>query len=128
MLSREIYDSIGGWSPELGIYGGGENFMNFTLSTTGRKKWIYPAGTLFHHGEKRAYHYLYDDYIRNKFVAAYLHSGVEWVTLFSQHAKGRPETLMNFKNDVIAKCYKQREKIKSIQKVNILDWAESWIG
>ena len=128
MLSKEIYDSIGGWSPELGIYGGGENFMNFTLSTTGRKKWIYPFGTLFHHGEKRAYHYLYDDYIRNKFIAAYLHSGVEWVTLFSQCAKGRPETLMNFKNDVIAKCYEQREKIKSIQTIKILDWANEWIN
>ena len=58
--------------PTLRIHGGGENFMNYTLSVLGKHKWIYSWGTLFHHGEKRSYHYVYDDYIRNKILAAYL--------------------------------------------------------
>jgi len=128
MLSREIYDMTGGWSPELGIYGGGEQFMNFTLSVLGKKKWIYPFGTLFHHGEKRSYHYLYDDYIRNKILAAYLYGGKEWATLFSLHTKGRPEVLKSFKDDVISKCSSQRALIKSNQKLTIQQWADRWIN
>jgi glycosyltransferase involved in cell wall biosynthesis len=128
MLSRELYDEVGGWPLELGIYGGGEQFMNFTLSVLGKSKWIYPAGTLHHHGEPRSYHYLYDDYIRNKMIAAYLYGGKAWVTLFSQHTKGRPATLTAIREEVMKKCADHRKHIKSRQVMGIEDWAKGWIG
>lgn len=128
MLSRELYEKVGGWPLELGIYGGGEQFMNFTLSVLGHKKWIYPAATLFHHGEARSYHYVYDNYIRNKMIACYLYGGKAWVTLFSQNTKGRPATLATMKDEVIKKCKDHRELIKSAQVTTIQDWVKYWSG
>jgi hypothetical protein len=127
MISKELYEEIGGWPLELGIYGGGEQFLNFTLSVMGKNKWIYPKGTLFHFGEARSYHYLYDDYIRNKMIAAYIHSGESWVSLFSSNCKGRPATLSAMKDAVIKKCKPHRELVKSKQVINIRDWAKQWM-
>jgi len=92
----------------------------------GMSKWIYPAGTLFHFGEKRSYHYLYDDYIRNKIIAAYLYGGKDWVTLFSQNCKGRPTTLASMRDEIIRKCSDQRLKIKENQKMTIQEWSAKW--
>jgi hypothetical protein len=100
--------------------------MNFTLAVLGHKKWIYPQGTLFHHGEARSYHYVYNDYIRNKMIAAYLYGGEAWVDLFSKSCKGRPPTLLSIKNEVIKRCKSHRELIKKEQKISIQDWVDQW--
>ena len=126
MISKELYEEVGGWPLELGIYSGGEQFMNFTLAVLGKNKWIYPAATLFHHGAPRSYHYVYDNYIRNKMIACYLYGGEAWVTLFSQHTKGRPATLTAMKDDVIKKCKAQRDHIKARQVMTIQDWVGKW--
>jgi glycosyltransferase involved in cell wall biosynthesis len=126
MMSREVYDMLGGWPSELGIYGGGEDFSNFCLSVLGMKKWIWPHGTLFHHGEKRGYHYLYDDYVRNKMIATYCFGGKELLDVFADHAKGTPKVLQEIKNDAIVKCKGHRELILSRQKVDIHEWAKRW--
>lgn len=126
MLSRELYDLMGGWPTALGIYGGGENFSNFTLSVLGKKKWIWPQGTLFHHGEKRGYHYVYDDYVRNKMIATYCFGGEELLNTFAAHAKGTPSVLQKLKQDVITLCNGHRMLIQSRQQVNIHEWAKRW--
>ena len=72
MISKEIFNQLGGWPKELGIYGGGENFMNYVMATQGFKKYIYPAKkALYHHGEKRGYSWNYDDHLRNRAIATY---------------------------------------------------------
>jgi hypothetical protein len=126
MMSREVYDQLGGWPLELGIYGGGEQFLNFTLAILGKKKWIFPYGTLYHHGDARSYHYVYDDYIRNKIIAAYLYGGEQFALGFSKHTKGRPEVLANICKDVIKKCSSHREHIKKSQKLTIQEWSQKW--
>ena len=128
MLSKEIYDEVGGWPLELGIYGGGEQFMNFTLAVLGKSKWIYPAGTLHHHGEPRSYHYVYDNYIRNKMIAAFIYGGTGWLNLFAQTCKGRPASISAIRDDVIVKCRAHRDLIKSKQKLSIQDWVKRWVG
>lgn len=122
MMSRKIYDEVGGWPTELGIYGGGEHFMNFTLSVLGYKKWIYPNGHLCHHGEKRGYHWNYDDNIRNRILATYLYGGTSFAQRFISIAKGRPEVLKRMLDGVMSKCKKQREYIKARQRLTIDDW------
>lgn len=77
LMTREIFDMLGGFPATLGIYGGGENFVNFTLALIGIAKYIYPWGTLFHHGDARGYSYNYDDYHKNRMTAVYFHSGLE---------------------------------------------------
>jgi glycosyltransferase involved in cell wall biosynthesis len=126
MIGKKELESIGGWPKELGIYGGGENFLNFTMSVVGMKKWIWPTGTLFHHGDKRGYHYIYDDYVKNKIIASYIYGGVDWATLFSKNAKGRPEVLQSMLDDVKIKCNDHRKLIKSKQVFSIHQWAEKW--
>ena len=75
MMTREIYDELGGWPAELGIYGGGENFINFTLATLGYTKHVVPKGCLYHHGAKRGYNWNYNDYHRNRTIAAFIYGG-----------------------------------------------------
>lgn len=126
MMSKKIYNELGGWPSELGIYGGGENFMNYTLAVLGYKKWIYPNGVLCHHGEKRGYSWNYDDHIRNRILATYLFGGKEVGNRFISIAKGRPEVLKRMFDEVIVKCKNQREHIKARQKMTIDEWVQIW--
>lgn len=126
MMSRKIYNEVGGWPSELGIYGGGEHFMNYTLSVLGYNKWIYPDAWCCHHGEKRKYHWNYDDNIRNRILATYLFGGQAVARRFLSVAKGRPEVLERMLNDVMAKCKKQRDHIKARQQISIDDWVNLW--
>ena len=128
MIGKEELERIGGFPKELGIYGGGENFLNFTMSVVGMKKWIWPHGALFHHGDKRGYHYIYDDYVRNKIIASYIYGGDDWAALFTSHAKGRPEVLQNILNDVKVKCNDHRRLIESRQVQSIQQWASNWVN
>ena len=127
MLSRKVYDELGGWPSELGIYGGGENFINYTLAVLGMKKWIMTGkGTLFHHGEKRGYHWNGDDMIRNRFIANYMFGGDKWLTLMRDNRKGKKIVLQNIYEDVKATCKEHRELIKSKQVILIEDWLRKW--
>lgn len=128
MVSREIYNDLGGWPTELGIYGGGENFFNFTGAVLGYKKWIMPGPALHHHGEGRKYHWNFDDHVRNKCIAAYLYGGKAFATAFMEKSKGNPSVLQNILKDVISKCEGHRNLIKSRQKMTIQEWLKKWLG
>ena len=127
MISRKVYDKLGGWPVELGIYGGGENFINYTLAVLGMKKWIMTGGhTLFHHGEKRGYHWNGDDMIRNRFIANYMFGGDKWLTLMRDNRKGKKEVLQKIYEDVKATCKGHRELIKRQQVIPIEEWLSKW--
>lgn len=126
MMTRKIYDQLGGWPTELGIYGGGENFINFTLAVLGKSVNIMPGLPLFHYAEKRGYQWNYDDWIRNRIIATYLFGGDEFARLFTNHAKGRPSVLERIRYDVIKKCRSHREHIEAQQKVSIEDFVRYW--
>lgn len=127
MISRHIYDAVGGWPKSLGIYGGGENFMNYTLAVCGYKKFIYPHATLFHHGERRDYHYEYDDTLYNRMLAHYLFGGTKWLELFARHSKGNRNAIDIMKMNIMDMEKEHRDKIASIQKYDIEEWADDWI-
>jgi len=130
MMTRKMFDELRAWPSEMGIYGGGEHYINFTMAVMGYKKWIYPGknSCLVHHGEKRGYHYVYDDYIRNKILATYLFGGKAIAELFIQHAKGRPPVLRSMLDSVIANNSKRRDYIKSKSIIDITSWANGWLG
>jgi len=122
MMTRELYDYIGGWPVELGIYGGGENFINFTLAVLGKTVNIFPAPPLFHHGEKRGYHWNGDDYTRNRTIASYMFGGKELAARFIAHRRGNPAILQKILNDVLEKTRPHREMIAAKQKLSIEEW------
>lgn len=122
MMTRELYDYMGGWPTELGIYGGGENFINFTLAVLGKQVNIFPAEPLFHHGEKRGYHWNGDDYTRNRTIASYMFGGKELAARFIAHRRGNPAILQNILDDVLEKTRPHREIIAVKQKLSIEEW------
>lgn len=127
MISRDLYNSIGGWPTGLGIYGGGENFLNYTLAVIGKNKYIYPFGTLFHHGERRDYHYIGDDFIRNRMIAHYLFGGIDLLKNFTSICKGRETVLNVLRESVIEEHKFQRSIIKAQQVTRIENWAKYWL-
>lgn len=127
-MHRSIYDELGGWPKSLGIYGGGENFINFTLAILGKKKYIMPGEPLYHHGDKRGYHWYYDDMSKNRAIANYMVGGKEWLDLYIGNRKGDPEILMDIQDDVVAECGAQRQMIKNKQVMSIEDWIAHWQG
>ena len=122
MMTRGLYDDLGGWPKELGIYGGGEHFINFTLAVLGRAVNIFPGPPLFHHGEKRGYHWNGDDYTRNRTIATYMFGGEALARKFMAHRKGDRRTLDNILTDVFSRCKDHRVHIKSRQKMSIEEW------
>lgn len=128
MLSREIYDRVGGWPKGMGAYGGGENFMNFALSVIGAPKYIYPGITLHHHGEKRDYHSTYDGTLFNRLLAHFLFGGVEKLDALISSSKGNPETLKKMKYNILdnPSYTEQRATIKKNTLTTIDAWAGDW--
>jgi len=128
MLSREMYDRIGGWPKGMGAYGGGENFMNYALSVIGAPKYIYPPITLHHHGEKRDYHSTYDGTVFNRLLAHFLFGGLEKLDLLITATKGNPETLKKMKQSILDNPthMDHRATIKKNTLTTIDTWAEDW--
>lgn len=124
MMTRNLYDDLGGWPEELGIYGGGENFINFTLAVLGKTINIFPGPPLHHHGEKRGYHWNGDDYTRNRTIATYMFGGEALARKFIQHRKGNPQILNRILEDILSRCRPHREFIKARQQISIEEWLE----
>lgn len=133
MMSRELYDELGGWPVELGIYGGGENFSNFALAILGKTINIFNGQNgegrpLFHHGEKRGYSWNYNDYTRNRVIATYMFGGAKLAAHYINHRKGRPDILADIFHNVLATCKEHREHIKARQVMTIQEWLDKQKG
>jgi hypothetical protein len=131
MMTRELYNYVGGWPTELGIYGGGENFMNFTLAVLGKKKWVFETKPLYHHGEERGYRWHATDYERNRIIASYLFGGRDWTTRFiDRRKKNYPHQRKRWElyRNVLDKCEEHREWIKERQVMTIEEWGPLWAG
>jgi len=128
MMTRELYDELGGWPTELGIYGGGENFINFTLAVLGKNINIFPGDQLCHHGDKRGYHWYGDDYARNRCIANYMFGGVDLARTLMDNRRGSRRVLYQIFNNVLDTCEEQRKMIEAKQVMTIEDWAQQWIS
>jgi len=128
MMTRGLYDELGGWPAELGIYGGGENFINFTMAVLGKSKHIFPSGCLFHHGAPRGYHWNYNDYHRNRCIAHYIFGGEELAERYIMNCKGDKNALRSILESVLNadSCNVHREYIIDRQVYSIEDWVKKW--
>ena len=127
MMSREIMENeLGKWPWELGIYGGGENFINYTLAVLGRDVNIWPYQPIYHYAFDRGYSWNYDDWVRNRMIAIFMAGGMEWLELFSEGlasiGKGRPEVLKKLMYSVVNTCSEQRDHIKELAKYTLEQW------
>jgi hypothetical protein len=125
-MKRSIYDDLGGWPEELGVYGGGENFTNFTMATLGYDVWISPVPALHHYAEKRDYNWYYTDHKRNQIIATYMFGGEARAETFSKHCKLDDKTRQKILTDVFDKCSTQRTMLKQKQTMEIEEWLKLW--
>jgi glycosyltransferase involved in cell wall biosynthesis len=126
MMTRQIYDDMGGWPEALGIYGGGENFMNFTLAVLGMKHWIMPERPLYHFADKRGYHWYHDDWVRNRMVSMFIFGGHEILKRWTLHRKGDRLVLEKLRTQAMERAADHRSLIKGKQKLSIEEWIKKW--
>ncbi len=128
MIRKGLLEKIGLWPSELGIYGGGENFLNFTLATLNVPIQIYCKGVLHHHGERRGYSWNHSDYLRNRAIAAYCYGGKDFARKFLFSRNDPADGLNKIYDDIIDKCSIHRNLIKPQQIISIGDWVSNWSG
>lgn len=126
MMTRGIYDLLGGWPKALGIYSGGEQFINFTLAVLGKTINIYPTRPLHHYAEKRGYNFEYTDQKRNLIIATYMFGGPDRARMFSRHCKLDQATAKKVVADVISTCADHRAHIEKHQLMEIEEWYDRW--
>jgi len=126
MITKDMLAGVGMWPEQLGIYGGGENFINFTLSVLGKKKWIMPGQPLCHHGDKRKYHWYGDDMVRNRCIATYLFGDKDLALTYVENCKGHKGTLHGIYEDVLGREDVQAHKkhIDGRKVISIQDWIQ----
>lgn len=128
LMTREIFNLFGGFPPTLGIYGGGENFVNYTLAILGISKFIYPWGTLFHHGDKRGYNYRYDDYHRNRMTAVYLHSDEATALRYAQnYFVTSPRRVNKTMTEIVEACQTQKQIIEINRMDDLSHFIKQWV-
>jgi hypothetical protein len=134
LMHRSIFDKVGGWPQELGIYGGGENFMNFTLAAMGMKKHIFGHRPLYHHGDERGYRWNFVDYERNRMIATFLFGGEEFASKYAEtrHVRARgggPRAFRKLLDSIlpIDSIQKQRSLIESRTSVDLKEWGAKWM-
>jgi glycosyltransferase involved in cell wall biosynthesis len=133
MIDRGTMDALGHWPKALGSWGGGENFMNFALATTGRNVWVWHGEPLYHHGEKRGYSMSRNDILHNRCVAVYVVGGRDMARRYMTNAySSRPEHNSLWREkfwlQVVRGCYEHRQLIKAQQTVSLADWLGQWEG
>lgn len=128
-IHKSIYEALGGWPREQGIYGGGEHFINYTSAVLGYKKWIFSDDehqTIYHFAETRGYNYLYDDYVRNKIIAAFIYGDEKTARRFINHlvkiGKARQSVVDRMLEEIKISCKDHRDLIASRQVMEIEDW------
>lgn len=124
MIDKINLSKIGGWPKKLGIYSGGEQFLNFTMAICGMNKYIYNGGVLHHHGSKRKYHWNFDDFHKNNSIAAYIFGGKKWAILRHKNSKAAP---LGYLEEIFFLNGQQRESIKKIQIKTIQEWIQEQI-
>ena len=122
MMHRSIYDELGGWPAEMGIYGGGGSFVNFTLAVQGRTVNIMTGLPLFHYAAPRGYYWNYNDFHRNRTIASFMYGGQEFAKTYIMNVKGKPLTLEKIYTDVVLSTREQRDFLEQRQKISIEDW------
>lgn len=128
LMWRELYDALGGWPAGMGIYGGGEHFVNFSMAVMGFKKYLYHKGTLHHHGDKRKYHWNWRDYHTNRLIATACYGHADWAVRYRNSLGGDPRVLDDMLDTAVTAAAENRAIIDKRRCQTIDEWAAQWDG
>jgi hypothetical protein len=127
MIHKHYLNQLGNWPTELGIYSGGEHFLNYCQAILGLKKYIWKANPLCHHGEKRGYSWNYYDQRRNRAIASYLIGGEKLMVRWLENCgKLRDIEVKRMINNILATCRKHRDHIRNHRLLDIEEWVWIW--
>lgn len=134
LISKELMESkLLGWPHSLGIYGGGENYMNYVSQLLGLNVNVFVNGSLYHDARPRDYYMQGEDWLKNRMIAAYCVGGEEFLfnctegmasekrASYRKLRKMKAELLNN--SDLIT-----RRKLLQGNLMLIPEWAEKWEG
>ena len=127
MMARDTLEHLGGWPKLLGIYSGGEHFINFVGAVVGLRKFVVPDVVLHHYGAQRGYNYEYTDAMRNRGIANYLFGDEEYLDRWLTYKKGNEEVKAKVRETILHACKEQRELIKSRQVCSIDEWLDKQV-
>jgi glycosyltransferase involved in cell wall biosynthesis len=127
MSPRSVFEELGSWHPEFGIYSGGEGYINFKQSTCGYHHWIHPAAWCWHWAEKRGYQYWHKDFVRNEQIAAFVNGGEPALQFCIKGRKSTPSVLA-IAEEVRQKCKEEREYIEGKQVETLEDYFARWVA
>lgn len=133
MIRRKNFDVLQGWPSCLGIYGGGENYVNYAMAILGGKKYIFTGGAaLYHYAEERGYRYERDDWLKNRMIATFLAGGEEWlircVDGMDTARKASRRTLIDLMEEVLyhPELESRRAHLAANQQVTPEEWIKQW--
>lgn len=127
MIHRTFMEQCGFWPTELGIYGGGEHFMNYTMAVLGLKKHVWVGDSLYHHGDKRGYAWNHYDQQRNRALANYMFGGRRLMDCWlDKKAKLNGNESKRVRRSILDSSGEHRQWIKDNQLVEIEEWVKEW--
>jgi len=133
MVDHELMTRVvSGWPEQLGIYGGGENFLNYTLALLGYNVMIFPHPAIEHYAERRGYHWNWLDYQRNRMIAVYLVGGHDWLDRFTEAICSDPRvnrnTMSRTRRQITTDVglISRRAHYKELQAAPIEEWLNQW--
>jgi glycosyltransferase involved in cell wall biosynthesis len=126
IMHKELFRLLGGWPEIMGIYGGGENFINFTMAILGFEKYVSTYGTLHHHGDKRDYHYNWNDYHRNRMTATAIFGGREMLHKYQTTLGGSSQVTEKLAQEAWDGSEKHRNILSYLPKISMAEFAAKW--
>jgi len=66
----------------------------------------------------------YDDWVRNRIIAAYMYGGEEWAHPFALNIRGRKEVLEGIYQEVVKTCKTHQDHIEAQVKLSPQEWVE----
>jgi len=131
-LRTHIVDDIEYW-PELGPYGGGENYYNFVMARLGRNVWISPQPPIRHWHIpgvwSRDYRPTYRQWNLNRALATWLSADDAWAFRYieSQTEVSPVELRAVFTaTSRVASWAERKRRLDAKYIMTIEDWAEKW--
>lgn len=133
LIDKEVFEEVGGFHPSLGIYGGGETYLDLKAQMFGHRVRMCVGHKLFHMTEKRGYAWTGDDFKRNFMMAAYALGGEKHLdTVYQHYFKGMrgnkdwEEGLGKLRTQAILLAAADREWIEENAKYTLDEVIDGW--